>query len=791
MIGELIVNGTSLDLTEGIAFPLNYCIADAKEPQKRKRNYSKEILLEGTQSNLNFFSSTYQLALSTVNNTTTVGFNFDPTIRVSAKYYNGGLLIFNGLLRLNDVVLSKGNYTFKCTLFSNFIELFMKLGDRKVSELGWSEYQHVLSRTNVINSFDTSVMLNGVNTPNFTGGNPDGWGYHYGMVDYGYTAFSTKNTTDIVPLVYFREVVEKCLAISGITFESDYFDSELFKKRLLGFGGGEKLSVPATEIANRRCNFSSVFSYSDAYGFISVSGNEYRYLVNMWLDMLSDDYGSVATLINDNFDQYFFDHLIPANGYNNAITITKQGLYNINVSQPISVIFGYGAMTNVGGIFNFRWEVLKNGTVIYTDIQEVNDLSVGYTNTFSYNAPMQLNVGDQITIRAQYYIDYKLSILTYATVETLGVSVTNDTTDFTFDLTCIQGTLQDGDTVNIERWIPDIKASTFMEGVIMEANLSFSDPDIFGVVRIEPLEDFYLDTTEFWDITQIVDHSKDIVIKPASSIEGKIYKFQWLQDNDYDNQQYRGWFTIDYGNHWYTVPSTFQTGDRIYQLPWAQTIPTDAITPFVAPRIIAVDPQTGIVKPFKGKPRTYLWNGMKSGNWRLKDTTGTGYTDLTEYPSLHHFDDWENPAFDLNWGLPILFDYPATSVTTDNLFTRYHERFVKEITGRDSKIVELYAKISNADINTLNFAKLVMWNGVLFRLNLIKDFDPNVTDSTKIELVKIVQAKNPVTYTKPWTALPYTPVEDFASPDGVGSDTDIMSGGQNETLSNSDIITGG
>jgi len=92
MIGLLVVDGTELDLSERVPFPLNYSIADAKEPQKRKRNYSKEIVLPGTQKNLSFFSSTYQLALSTLNGTSTVGFNYDPTIRVSAKYYNGGVL---------------------------------------------------------------------------------------------------------------------------------------------------------------------------------------------------------------------------------------------------------------------------------------------------------------------------------------------------------------------------------------------------------------------------------------------------------------------------------------------------------------------------------------------------------------------------------------------------------------------------------------------------------------------------------------------------------------------------
>jgi hypothetical protein len=77
MMDRLVVNNTEIDLNDLVPFPLNFSIADSKEPNKRKRNYSKEVVLPGTSSNMDFFSSAYQLALSTVNNTTTIGFDLD------------------------------------------------------------------------------------------------------------------------------------------------------------------------------------------------------------------------------------------------------------------------------------------------------------------------------------------------------------------------------------------------------------------------------------------------------------------------------------------------------------------------------------------------------------------------------------------------------------------------------------------------------------------------------------------------------------------------------------------
>ena len=122
MNDRLVVDGVDIDISQTVAFPLSFSISDIKEPQKRKRNLSKSIRISGTQRNLNFFSSTYALSLTDVV-VDDIGFNFDPTQRVEAKYYKSGILVFDGLLQLNDVVLAGKNYEFNCTLFSNFIDI--------------------------------------------------------------------------------------------------------------------------------------------------------------------------------------------------------------------------------------------------------------------------------------------------------------------------------------------------------------------------------------------------------------------------------------------------------------------------------------------------------------------------------------------------------------------------------------------------------------------------------------------------------------------------------------------
>ena len=54
-VGRLEINGTSLEIGERAVAPLNFAIADAKNPQSRKRNGSEVIALPGTAENKEFF----------------------------------------------------------------------------------------------------------------------------------------------------------------------------------------------------------------------------------------------------------------------------------------------------------------------------------------------------------------------------------------------------------------------------------------------------------------------------------------------------------------------------------------------------------------------------------------------------------------------------------------------------------------------------------------------------------------------------------------------------------------
>lgn len=747
MVGRLIVNGHEVDMDANVPIPTTFSIADVKNPESRRRSSSKQITLPGTQNNMDFFSSTYQLSLSNLSEGSVVGFKFDPTIRVTAKYYGwSGKPIFDGLLQLLSVEIVNGNYTFNVALFSNFIDLFEALGKIKVAELGWEEYNHTLNNTNIRNSWDTSVYVDGIVTPNFTAGVPDGFGYLYALCNFGYeTNLRDHKNNNLMPYVYRKEVVEKCFAVAGQTISSSFMDTERFKRMVFGFGGGTKVTVSPTEVANRRVNFTADASYSQDVRYSNVSTgfvlsgtppNQYTYGFNQTL-VLGDATFSTATVLNDVLTQ-----LDTTTG---EIQIARTGNYSIRFAGTIDInIALVGSFINRTGNFGIKTIVSKNGAQIGVFDNEVHADDI----TFTVDQTLNLSAmgGDIITVSFVLYSSPSLIVNSTeppATAPYFTYDLANSGGNFTIDIRNIQGVLVDGDTVNIANFIPDMLCTDFLKGVITEYNLYITDPDLDGVVTIEPLDDFYNGTDEFDDWSSKVDHSKKQTIKPASNIEGKVYAFRFASDDDYYNKFYRDTVSngVGYGDYNYQVQSTFQQGERVYQLPWAQTVPVQVPgTNLILPTIISINEVTNAVSPFKGKPRCFYYQGLKTcTSWVLRNSSTLAATTLTSYPACSHIDSYTAPTFDWNFAPPAQVWWIATLYTGVHLFSEYHEKFVKEITGKDSKIYSPYVYLNDDDVQLDKLRTFAMINGVLYRKNLIQDYDDRISESTLVELVRIIE----------------------------------------------------
>ncbi|CAB4152418.1 hypothetical protein UFOVP603_8 [uncultured Caudovirales phage] len=738
MNSKLVVNGYELELSENIAVPLNLSITDIKEPEKRKRSFSKTITLEGTSNNMNFFIGAYALDISVKDSS---NIQFTPNLRYDCKFYKNDLLIFRGKFKLNDVKIVDGGYTFDCNLISEAVDIFAKLKDKKLNELNWSEYDHELSRINVTRSWSTGVYLNGSLTRNFgadsLGYQPKSFGYIYPLVDYGYNKPANNSsgsfrTNQLYPFIYVKEAVKKCLdyALQGTNIEVDYtttfFDNANMQKLIYGFGGGEQIKINSTQLNKLKIDLDGMLTPSPrtltgtAIYKTSLGVNYFQYYE---FRQENDIFKTIAYSSTPVFD---------INGVNNStgeMIINQTGKYTLTVSGDFTINFTgqsiyYDLITHelrieVDGVKYLASEFRQtNGTTVNRSITSVIDLKAG----------QKVKVWLQITER-----------LNASNNNSLTYSFENVMVNLDADKDAI---VTDGSIISLSSTIPDIKCSDFLKGIMNLFYAYMSDP-IYNpttnksTIYIDSFVNFYENQSNYDNWTSLVDNSKDITIQSNSLVEGNIYAYKFSEEKDKFNNEYKLITGSNYGEKQINI-DTWLNGEVKFELPFSTYPPVKPEGKnFIYPIVINEES-----KPYKGKGMLCFYNGLRQADVNIYNCANDTNLLKTFYPFTHHirFQDNQNniPLFDLHFS-PRQFAFDSIYVVPNlNTFEVYHKKFLNEITSIDSKLVTLCLKLSYKDINELDFAKLKMIDGVLYRLNTIKDFDSDAYGTTEVELIKFL-----------------------------------------------------
>lgn len=761
MTDELICNGISLDLSQAIPVPISFAIADIKNLSNRKQSFSKEVMLPDTMNNNNFFRGAF--GYSATDN----GINFDATIKVNVILKKRGIQVLEGVIKLNKVTKVKGFTQFTCQVFSDSIDLFQLLSVINIGELDWSEYDHVLSRTNIKNSWTA----------------PIGSGYYYPLIERGNNRVGTIwNTTDLYPYVYLREALLKCFEYLGLTWDSDFLDTDMFKSILFGFGGGEIKTIPPIDVENRKIEI-------DNGSFYFNSGN-------IWSTNSPQNYSNFPGNFNPLADDVFLGILtqdILGQFSNGEITIESSGVYNFNLQFQINQIYYTDTSFTVFDSFPTRIEVFKNGGILFNITSTILSESIT-SDTFSRvldfnlgnNFTLNLFSGDVVTFRLVFgSVTLQVSGSGNVFLEAFSTGV-----PITFDMISANNSITDGGTVKIWRYLPIMKCSDLLLSAIRQFNLYISEQSTDGVVKIESLMPFYSNTNDFNDISELVDTSKPIVIKPAANEYPKNILFTFKKATDFDAERYLDKYSEEYGDLKFIQGSYYSKGEQKTELAWSTIVPFQIATGIVIPRFIKIE--NDIVKANAGAARIMFRNGLKNGNWTFNDTIGTGGEFLSTYPCVHHFDDWQNPKMDLNFKLVNELYYTATIVTSANCYSEYYSTFINEMTSPAGKIVNLSVHWNEIDIKNRDFGKLLMIDGSLFRLNLIKEFSADVQTTTEIELVKVLKARKRAgkQIIQGATSVIYVD-NNIASPlNDSGSDTGVISAPINKPNIHVNLIKG-
>ena len=471
-------------------------------------------------------------------------------------------------------------------------------------------------------------------------------------------------------------------------------------------------------------------------------------------------------------------------------TAASEGLFNVNYygdhEFKFDISFQFGTLltdiqaTYFVDILIYKNNILMSSDVVYSGTLSGSTMSYTVAFNFDYNRQVNLLINDTVTAKIrlrmpQIPVTAPTSLYERATYTTSVEAITSQ-----LDIIKEVQEFTPGGTLSLAPFLPDMDCATFFKGLITAFNLyvkpSVDNPQI---IEIEPLNDFYDTSNDAITWTDIVDRSKEIKVTPTINYASRNYVFQFENDDDFFNDQYFNDVDKQYGSFLIQSQNQFATGDTEFKLPFAQKllvrIPFDetTFTDLIVPRTFQVkfneDGSSEMVFK-KGKSFLVQLGPMTTGDWYHVDELSVAHFNTT-YPYVGHLNSLTAPTFDFNWGAPYFVYWESAVYTTNNLYN-YHEKFLKEIISPFGKKVDLSAKIDAQIINTLDFKKLINIDGVVYRLQKVADYDSTKLDTTKIELIRILEGEGISVNTPSIPDDPFAKQNVRATEDGIFRETE-------------------
>lgn len=303
----------------------------------------------------------------------------------------------------------------------------------------------------------------------------------------------------------------------------------------------------------------------------------------------------------------------------------------------------------------------------------------------------------------------------------------------------------EGNNIDMFSAIPkNIKQTDFFMSIVKMFNLyvqtdTANDRNLF----IEPRDDFYNSNVNNW--SQKLDISQPLEFLPMGALDSQRYLYTYKADKDYYNELYTTTWGEIYGERLKRINNDFLKNEHKTEVIFSPTPSVgQSYNDKVIPTIKKVDNNGQEVRTISNI-RILYYGG-------LKDTvyTWTHQSDLvanqleTQYPYAGHYDDPFTPTIDINFGLTkeIYWDntFNAITWTDNNLYNKYHSKFIDEITDVNSKIVRGWFYLKPGDIRKLSFREQYYFDGAYFRLNKIENYNPN-NPLTKCEFLKLKDAE--------------------------------------------------
>ena len=732
-----------------------YQLSDVIEPTTKTTNHTKTFTIPGTKLNNQIFQHIYEGGFSS--------FSYNPNLKLNAQVLVNGNQYFSGNLQLNDIIKVDNKIIgYDITIYGLFGSFFNDIANSKLTDIvDISDFNHKWTIDNMVKSWKFFIWQNAVLVP-FSLGN----GYVYPL-EYRGQVNNRFDAEDFKPSIYTKTIFDRILKSQGITYNSDFLNSDVFKKLILPYVGESEITLTADDIA-KSTTWVKTPNVAPGYFYLIDGDSKTNKFYPPKIVPFDDTSNLPANDVNGNYSIV-----------TRRLTVPKNGKYIISSRVPMRVFIEPTAVNGntynycyfVGGPFEARLRIVNLSTgVTLTSVAETlidsrwndgspHNLPGGtFTEEVVYETSWTgfLNEGEEVAIFIDWWATSSNFTYKFRQSDPFGVAIQQvnlithlcvDSSTFTpsgsvydpystgqLTMALVDETLALGDDLEMNSFLPDVKAVEFIKEINKLFNLYWIQTGEKSF-KIEPRNEFFGGGT-IHDWTYGVDNAEEIKIEPLYDLQDKKYTFTYTEDSDYYNEDYMASYKEVYGTKNLEVNNDFviETMDvksSFGATPTVQHLSSRRMLPAF------VKDDVGVKSNTKCRWRILFYGG-------LTFTPGEDfsiynkYTDVEDtyssYPYGGHLDSPSNPTNDLSWGTPRKLYFPWVNVTNNNLFNKYWRAQIEEITDKNSHLLTAQIILTEIDMINLDLRDTIQVDNVYYRINKITHNPLN--NIAEVELIK-------------------------------------------------------
>jgi hypothetical protein len=562
---KLIARGTTLDLFDDETIFLSNNVTGLFDIGELPSDFTRQIQLPGTKKNNDFFQHVYDISVDEP-------YLFKTNEKVIAQFDFDGFYVAQGYMQLENVVVKENKFIESYTvsvfgLLSSFSRDLAQINLTNLDTL--DKYNHTASIEVVLETWSGSAADADIvtNSGSFEVGD-----IIYPIVDYGqgYTFQSATtdnnfgidnpdgdfsggqiNIIDLKPMIRTKRVVEAIFSQSQYTFESDFFDSDMFNDQYILCDNG-----------NKRANYSGIdLNIEGLAKFGPISGSSVP--LTLTTSGVSESLDFENTIFDPSFKMSGSSYQMSDNWGVDGTSYSMPVEMEINLNYLVT---GSDSVVSIPNLSLFFRENPQSGSfqgpIVHLD----------FMNEQMYRRL----TGKAGTGEEQFQLEQKIIVF-------LARGVTYDTQIFIngFQTGNTSADVIIGPGGNAESYIEVQKLTQIADYRIMQIppNMPFATKGITSLEFLQGLQKkynlqiypsktkprhFIIKQFNDWykegkvvDIDSMVDLNKKITVTPANNLGVKNLEFGDTLDVDFLSQNFSKTNNREYGKTYYTDTQNF------------------------------------------------------------------------------------------------------------------------------------------------------------------------------------------------------------------------------------------